>query len=59
MIKARDIMTTDVITVYPDTEIIQAAKLMLDNHLSGLPVVDKEGHLKGIICRCKTIDQKN
>jgi CBS domain-containing protein len=34
----------DVITVYPDTEIIQAAKLMLDNHLSGLPMVDKEGH---------------
>ena len=51
MIKAKDIMTVDVITVYPDTEIIQAAKLMLDKHLSGLPVVDKEGHLKGIICQ--------
>ena len=56
MIKVREVMTKDVVTVYPDTEIIQAAKLMLDNHLSGLPVVDKEGHLKGIICRCKTID---
>ena len=51
MIKAKDIMTVDVITVYPDTEIIQAAKLMLDKHLSGLPVVDKEGHLKGIVCQ--------
>lgn len=33
MIKAKDIMTKDVITVYLDTEIIKAAKLMLDNHL--------------------------
>jgi len=46
MIKAKDIMTKDVITVYPDTEIIQAAKLMLEKHLSGLPVVDRLGNLK-------------
>jgi CBS domain-containing protein len=58
MIKAKDIMTKDVITVYPDTEIIQAAKLMLDNHLNGLPVVDKEGHLKGIICQSDLMNQQ-
>ncbi len=58
MIKARDIMTKNVITVYPDTEIIQAAKLMLDNHLSGLPVVDKEGHLTGIICQSDLMAQQ-
>lgn len=58
MIKAKDIMTMDVITVSPDTEIIQAAKLMLDNHLSGLPVVDKEGHLKGIICQSDLMTQQ-
>lgn len=58
MIKARDIMTRDVITVYPDTEILQAAKLMLDNHLSGLPVVDKGGHLKGIICQSDLMTQQ-
>jgi CBS domain-containing protein len=58
MIKAKDIMTRDVITVYPDTEIIQAAKLMLDNHLSGMPVVDKEGHLKGIICQSDLMAQQ-
>jgi len=58
MIKAKDIMTRDVITVYLDTEIIQAAKLMLDSHLSGLPVVDKEGHLKGIICQSDLMTQQ-
>jgi CBS domain-containing protein len=58
MIKAKDIMTRDVITVYPDTEIVQAAKLMLDSHLSGLPVVDREGHLKGIICQSDLMAQQ-
>jgi CBS-domain-containing membrane protein len=58
MIKARDVMVKDVITVYRDTEIIQAAKLMLDNHLSGLPVVDKEGHLKGIVCQSDLMAQQ-
>lgn len=58
MIKAKDIMTKDVITAYLDTEIIQAAKLMLDNHLSGLPVVDKNGHLKGIICQSDLVTQQ-
>lgn len=58
MIRAKDIMTQGVITVHPDTEIIQAAKLMLDNHLSGLPVIDKEGHLKGIICQSDLMAQQ-
>jgi CBS domain-containing protein len=58
MIKAKDIMTEDVITVFLDTEILQAAKLMLDNHLSGLPVVDKKGSLKGIICQSDLMIQQ-
>jgi len=51
MRKAKDIMTKDVITVEPETEVIHAAKLLLEHHVNGLPVVDKEGHLKGIICQ--------
>jgi CBS domain-containing protein len=58
MLKAKDIMTKEVITVYPDTEIIQAAKLLLDKHISGLPVVDKEGRLKGIICQSDLMAQQ-
>jgi CBS domain-containing protein len=58
MIKAKDIMTKNVIKVYLDTEIIKAAKLMLDNHLSGLPVIDKDDHLKGIICQSDLMTQQ-
>ena len=58
MMKAKDIMSKDVITVNPDTEIIQVAKLMLDNHYDGLPVVDKEGNLQGIICQSDLMTQQ-
>jgi CBS domain-containing protein len=58
MLKAKDIMTKEVITVYPDTEITQAAHLLLDKHISGLPVVDKEGRLKRIICQSDLIAQQ-
>lgn len=51
MIKARDIMTKDVITVFPETEITQAAKVMLEQHFNGLPVIDQDGLLVGIICQ--------
>lgn len=47
--KAKDVMTTKVVTVSPDHSIRHAAKIMLDNGVSGLPVVDDEGRLVGII----------
>jgi CBS domain-containing protein len=47
--RAHQIMTRHVITVTPGTSIVEAAKLMLDNHLSGLPVVDGGGKLIGIV----------
>jgi CBS domain-containing protein len=50
MIKAKDIMTTDLITISPEAEISQAAKILLEKHVNGLPVVDK-GRLIGIICQ--------
>ena len=56
--KAKDIMTKKVITVYPETEIMQAAKLLLDNHINGLPVVDEEGRLQGMICQSDLIAQQ-
>jgi len=47
--KARDIMTNDVLTVNPGTDIRAIAKLMIDHHISGVPVVDATGHLVGIV----------
>jgi CBS domain-containing protein len=58
MFKAEDIMTRKVITVFPDTEITSAAKLMSENHLNGLPVVDKTDRLVGIICQDDLVIQQ-
>jgi CBS domain-containing protein len=47
--RAHQIMTKDVITVTPHTTIEKAAKIMLQTHVSGLPVVDDAGVLVGIV----------
>jgi CBS domain-containing protein len=47
--KAKDVMTEHVITVAPDASIIEALQAMLQNRISGLPVVDKGGNLVGIV----------
>lgn len=47
--RVKDIMTTKVVKISPDNSVRQAAKVMLDNHVSGMPVVDDDGHLLGII----------
>lgn len=47
--RAHQIMTRPVVTVTPDTPIVDAANLMLQRHVSGLPVVDGAGKLVGIV----------
>jgi CBS domain-containing protein len=47
--RAHQIMTRSVITVTPDTSIIDAANIMLQRHVSGLPVVDVAGKLVGVV----------
>lgn len=42
-------MTSKLITVKADTPILEAARLMLQRHISGLPVVDDTGTLRGIV----------
>jgi CBS domain-containing protein len=44
-----DIMTRQVISVTPETTIAEAARLLLDNRISGLPVVDPGGAVVGIV----------
>lgn len=58
MLKARDIMTRKVISVSPETEVTKAAKILLDNSVNGMPVVDSEGRLVGIICQSDLIAQQ-
>jgi CBS domain-containing protein len=47
--RAHQIMTRPVITVTPETTIVEAANTMLQKHISGLPVVDAAGKFAGII----------
>jgi CBS domain-containing protein len=47
--KVRDIMSPRVISVAPDAGILEAIRLMLQNHISGLPVIDASGALIGIV----------
>jgi len=56
--KVKNIMTLDVVTVTPETDIAYAAKLLLENEFNGLPVIDSAGNLVGILCRSDLIAQQ-
>lgn len=45
----REIMTRDVITVRPETAIRELAELLVEKRISGVPVVDDGGTLRGIV----------
>ncbi len=49
MLKARDIMTTDVVTVTPQTSVRELAALLLERNISGAPVVDEAGKVLGVV----------
>ena len=47
--KVEDIMTRDVLTVEPDTPIREVARILAENHISGLPVCDAQGGVLGVV----------
>jgi CBS domain-containing protein len=47
--KAREIMSPEVVSVSPDAFILEAVRLMLQNRISGLPVMDRQGTLVGVV----------
>jgi CBS domain-containing protein len=47
--KAKDVMTSPVVTIEPDVDVLQAVRIMLQRRVSGLPVVEKDGRLVGIV----------
>ena len=57
-VKVRDIIRADqsLITIDPDAYIEQAAKLLRDNKIGGLPVVDEKSRLLGIITQTDVFD---
>lgn len=54
----REVMTPDPVTVTPETPVGQAAALMLERRINGLPVVDDSGALVGIICQSDLIAEQ-
>lgn len=47
--QVKDVMTRNVISVQSDDQVLKAARLMLQNRISGLPVLDKDGELVGVV----------
>lgn len=43
------LMSTEVVTVNPDATILGAVKVLVKHNITGLPVVDKENRLMGIV----------
>jgi CBS domain-containing protein len=47
--QVRDVMTTRVISVAPETDVREVARMMLVNRISGVPVVDAAGCVLGVL----------
>lgn len=46
---ASNVMSRNVISIDPDSTVLQAARLMLQHRISGLPVIDNKGNLVGVL----------
>lgn len=57
MIRAKDIMKKDVIVVSEDMTVKELGRLFIEKGISGAPVVDKNGTLKGIVTENDLISQ--
>ena len=57
MLTATDLMTENPQTIGPDDNVVTAARIMLDKRYNGLPVVEADGTLVGIICQSDLINQ--
>jgi len=47
--KVRDVMSARVVSIAPDANVLEAIRLMLQKHISGLPVIDTSGALVGVV----------
>jgi CBS domain-containing protein len=49
MHETRDIMSTDVVCVHPDAPVTTVVELLIENDITGIPVVEPSGRLVGIV----------
>jgi CBS domain-containing protein len=57
LIKARDIMRTDVVTVPYSAPLSEVERILSDHRISGAPVTDEAGHIIGVISVRDLIDR--
>jgi len=57
MLRAKDLMTENVIAVTKDTEVRELAKILTENKISGVPVLDEDGTLAGVVTESDLIFQ--
>jgi CBS domain-containing protein len=55
--KARDLMTPDVVTVAPNTPVMGVARLLAERHISGVPVTDADRKILGVVTEGDLIKQ--
>ena len=56
MLRARDVMNTNVISVKKDAPIFEAVKLLVENNISGLPVIEDDMTLAGLLSEKDVVD---
>jgi CBS domain-containing protein len=49
MLTAESIMTEELVTIRPEASIREAIEMLIGKAISGLPVIDQQGHLVGVI----------
>ena len=57
MLTAKDIMSTELITLASDMDFSSAARILLEKHINGAPVVNADGELVGILCQSDLVAQ--
>ena len=61
--KIRDAMTVELVTTTPETSLKDAARAMVEHHYSGLPVVDDDGLVVGVVSEAdivaKEVDERS
>ena len=55
--RAKDIMTANVVTISPEAEIAEIAQLLIDKNISGVPVVDANGRPVGMVSEGDLLQQ--
>lgn len=56
--KVGDVMTREVVTVPPGASLKEAARLLVEHRISGLPVVDNQDHVLGVVSEADVLPKE-